>query len=91
MRVLEEDVSRFEIPVDDPKGVETLVSFDDLLDHTDGFMLEQLLFGLDILAQVSTVAVVSDDIGLVLVGVDLLDVEEIWPVLDHVENFNFGS
>ena len=37
-RVMEEDVGRFEIPVNDSMGIEAFIAFDDLLKDFDGLI-----------------------------------------------------
>ena len=91
MRISKKDIGRLKIPMDHPKRIETLVAFDYLFDETNSIILLKFLFGLDIFAQVAPFAEVGDDISFVLIGVDLLDVEQIRPVLYHTENFDFPS
>lgn len=89
MCVFEEDIGRLEVSMHHPECVQAFVAFDDLFDHSDGVTLMQFFLGLDVLAKIASIAVVGDDVGLILVGVDLLDIEQVWAILDHVQNLNF--
>lgn len=74
--------------MDDPKGIEALISFNNFFDHANGVGFKKFFLGLYILSKVSSITVISDNVGLIFIRINLLDIEEIGAIFNHVEDLD---
>lgn len=81
---MEEDVGRFQIPVNDAKGIETLITSNNLSQNLDGLCFSEFFLELYELAQIPTLAEVCDYVCFVFIATNLMHVQQIRFVFNQV-------
>lgn len=86
MIILHEDVSRLEISMYDSVVVDVRVAIDDLIHECHGLILrDNSLIG-DELGEISAITEFSDDIGVVLGIVDVVNFYDIFAIFQNLEH-----
>jgi len=73
LAVFEEDVGWLEIAVDDAAGVDVIVACEDLVHEYDGFSFRDTFPIGDEFGEISSLAQLSDYVGIVFGAVDVID------------------
>ena len=89
--LFEEDVGGFEVPMNDRAGVDLVVTVDDLVHEGDGLGLGEGPFVGDGFGEVSSVAELGDDVGVVAGVVNVIDFYDVVTVFEVFEDIDFGG
>lgn len=77
--------------MDDAARVDVVVACEDLVHEGDGFSFRDTFASRDEFGQISSLAELSDYVGVVFGVVDVIDFYDVLAVLQSFEDFYFGS
>ncbi len=77
--------------MDDSPTENVVVSVDDLAHQLKGLIFRKCFFIRDEFGQIALVAQLCDDVGIVFGGVNIVNLDDIFGVLEGFEDFHFGD